>query len=281
VDLCKPGDRVAIVGMYKAIPVSTQGSTSGIFKTLIVATNVRQLTAEVTQPTFSQEDMKNIRRMIKRKDLFEVSTLRTLPPAHRSLPLGVVWSKTRIIRISNPGTPPLHPFLHNQRRRSHLTDAPCRRGGVHTTAAPVAKPSSTRGWSDRYHTVHLFNTAEWECVGSGDRGLAGAVHLRARADQAGAHLAAAGWTREEPRQRDASTRRHQREQPTASSQQLHSLTPHGPSGGVCVRHSSSFTVLRNGVFWSTVSLCFPTRFDSRVPPHRSTRGITSSHSRRC
>ena len=106
VDLCKPGDRVAIVGMYKAIPVSTQGSTSGIFKTLIVATNVRQLTAEVTQPTFSQEDMKNIRRMIKRKDLFEVSTLRTLPPAHRSLPLGVVWSKTRIIRISNPGTPP-------------------------------------------------------------------------------------------------------------------------------------------------------------------------------
>jgi hypothetical protein len=221
VDLCKPGDRVAIVGMYKAIPVSTQGSTSGIFKTLIVATNVRQLTAEVTQPTFSQEDMKNIRRMIKRKDLFEVSTLRTLPPAHRSLPLGVVWSKTRIIRISNPGTPPLHPFLHNQRRRSHLTDAPCRRGGVHTTAAPVAKPSRTRGWSDRYHTVHLFNTAEWECVGSGDRGLAGAVHLRARADQAGAHLAAAGWTREEPRQRDASTRRHQREQPTASSQQLH------------------------------------------------------------
>jgi len=72
VDLCKPGDRVAIVGMYKAMPVSTQGSTSGIFRTLIVGTNVRQLTAEVTQPTFSQEDMKNIRRMIKRKDLFEV-----------------------------------------------------------------------------------------------------------------------------------------------------------------------------------------------------------------
>lgn len=71
-DLCKPGDRVAIVGMYKAMPVSTQGSTSGIFRTLIVGTNLRQLTAEVTQPTFSQEDMKNIRRMIKRKDLFEV-----------------------------------------------------------------------------------------------------------------------------------------------------------------------------------------------------------------
>lgn len=72
VDQCKPGDRVAVVGVYKAVPVSAKGTTSGTFRTLVVATNVRQLAKEVAQPSFSQEDMKNIRKLVKRKDLFEV-----------------------------------------------------------------------------------------------------------------------------------------------------------------------------------------------------------------
>mmetsp|Transcript_15610 Transcript_15610/g.21579 ORF Transcript_15610/g.21579 Transcript_15610/m.21579 type:complete len:824 (-) Transcript_15610:244-2715(-) len=72
VDLAKPGDRVAIVGVFKACPHQAKGATSGMFRTLIVANTVRQLAKDVQQPSFSQEDMKNIRRLVKRKDLFDI-----------------------------------------------------------------------------------------------------------------------------------------------------------------------------------------------------------------
>lgn len=46
VDDCKPGDRVAITGVYKTVSPRGGGMTQGVFKSLIVAVNVEKLTKE-------------------------------------------------------------------------------------------------------------------------------------------------------------------------------------------------------------------------------------------
>lgn len=43
VDACKPGDRVSIVGVYKAVPPTANGSISGQFRAVVVASNVKRM----------------------------------------------------------------------------------------------------------------------------------------------------------------------------------------------------------------------------------------------
>lgn len=61
VDKCKPGDRVNVIGIYKAIPTTT--INSGIFRTALIALNVRQLNKEVSRPTLSEKDIEAMKKL--------------------------------------------------------------------------------------------------------------------------------------------------------------------------------------------------------------------------
>jgi DNA replication licensing factor MCM3 len=72
VDSCKPGDRISIVGIYKAAPSKGSGSMSGVFRTLLVACSVRPLGKESTQLKLTARDTRNIKRIAQREDCFEM-----------------------------------------------------------------------------------------------------------------------------------------------------------------------------------------------------------------
>jgi len=73
VDTCKPGDRVAIIGIYRALPSKSQGATSGIFKTVLIANHVRHLGKSIgSNATITPTDTGNIRQIARRKDVFEL-----------------------------------------------------------------------------------------------------------------------------------------------------------------------------------------------------------------
>ncbi|KAK4333914.1 DNA replication licensing factor MCM3 [Rhodotorula toruloides] len=74
VDRCKPGDRLQIVGVYRSLGGGASGSAH--FKTLIVANHVVLLSAKagagIAQQTISTDDEREIRKVAKRKDVYEL-----------------------------------------------------------------------------------------------------------------------------------------------------------------------------------------------------------------
>ena len=74
VDSCKPGDRVAIVGIYRALPSKSGAEGSGVFKSVLIANHVRQMTAggSVGVVELTREDTANIRRVARRADCFDL-----------------------------------------------------------------------------------------------------------------------------------------------------------------------------------------------------------------
>ncbi|KAK9768409.1 MCM DNA helicase complex subunit, variant 2 [Basidiobolus ranarum] len=74
VDKVKPGDRVQIVGTYRSM--GSAGQTSSTFKTLILSNNVHLLGTKVgggiANPTITDSDIRNINKIAKRKDVFEL-----------------------------------------------------------------------------------------------------------------------------------------------------------------------------------------------------------------
>ncbi|XP_004628339.1 DNA replication licensing factor MCM3 [Octodon degus] len=83
VDKVKPGDRVQVVGTYRCLPGKKGGYTSGTFRTVLIACNVKQMSKDV-QPAFSAEDIAKIKKFSKTrsKDIFDQLARSLAPSIH-------------------------------------------------------------------------------------------------------------------------------------------------------------------------------------------------------
>lgn len=122
VDSCKPGDRVAIVGIYKALPGKSKGSVNGVFRllpsyilqysfaylwlvkfsdclnllcrTVLIANNVSLLNKEANTPIYTSEDLKIIKRIATRDDTFDLLGNSLAPSIY-----GHSWIKKAVILL--------------------------------------------------------------------------------------------------------------------------------------------------------------------------------------
>ncbi|KAM6181251.1 DNA replication licensing factor MCM3 isoform 2-T2 [Erethizon dorsatum] len=83
VDKVKPGDRVQVVGTYRCLPGKKGGYTSGTFRTVLIACNVKQMSKDI-QPSFSAEDIAKIKKFSKTrsKDIFDQLARSLAPSIH-------------------------------------------------------------------------------------------------------------------------------------------------------------------------------------------------------
>ncbi|CAD6232215.1 GSCOCG00001803001-RA-CDS [Cotesia congregata] len=84
VDLCKPGDRVQIVGNFRCLPGKQNGYTNGTFRTILIANNITQLSKDATL-TISHDDVALCKKLAKhnpRKDIFELLSRSLAPSIH-------------------------------------------------------------------------------------------------------------------------------------------------------------------------------------------------------
>ncbi|KAJ3210439.1 MCM DNA helicase complex subunit [Dinochytrium kinnereticum] len=72
VDSAKPGDRIQVVGVYRTRGGKGNAATSATFSTVVLANNIRHLGREAQQLTLSDLDIRNIKKIGKRKDLFDL-----------------------------------------------------------------------------------------------------------------------------------------------------------------------------------------------------------------
>ena len=80
VDACKPGDRVQMIGIFRALAGRATGSTSGRFKTVIIVNNVRKLGIDDQSRSLSVAEIKNIKKLSKNEDIFELLS-RSIAPS--------------------------------------------------------------------------------------------------------------------------------------------------------------------------------------------------------
>eukprot|EP00741_Cyanophora_paradoxa_P021452 tig00021352_g20709.t1 len=63
VDRCKPGDRVQVMGIYKTLPNKNNGSTNGVFRTMVIGNNVKVMKTAVVVRKWESEDSELMRRI--------------------------------------------------------------------------------------------------------------------------------------------------------------------------------------------------------------------------
>lgn len=83
VDVVKPGDRVQVVGTYRCLPGKKGGFTTGTFRTVMIACNVKQMSKEVS-PHFSAGDVAKIRNFSQSRsvDVFDQLARSLAPSIH-------------------------------------------------------------------------------------------------------------------------------------------------------------------------------------------------------
>ncbi|KAJ3099897.1 MCM DNA helicase complex subunit [Phlyctochytrium planicorne] len=72
VDACKPGDRIQIFGVYRTRGGKGALATSANFSSILLANHIKSLGKEALQPTLSDVDIRQIKRIAKRADLFDL-----------------------------------------------------------------------------------------------------------------------------------------------------------------------------------------------------------------
>jgi len=74
VDNCKPGDRVQMIGVYRALSGRAQGESSARFKTVVIANNIRRIGRDEHKRDVTPEDVSNIKQTLKRhkRDMFDL-----------------------------------------------------------------------------------------------------------------------------------------------------------------------------------------------------------------
>lgn len=78
-DACKPGDRIQIVGLFRVLPNKQNASSSGNFRSILIANNIILLSKE-NKPIYMSHDVKNIGMLAKRPDVVDILA-RSLAPS--------------------------------------------------------------------------------------------------------------------------------------------------------------------------------------------------------
>ncbi|KAJ6000628.1 hypothetical protein N7481_001037 [Penicillium waksmanii] len=86
VDTAKPGDRIQLVGIYRTLGNRNAGSGSSTFRTVVMANNIIQLSSKsgggVAQATITDTDVRNINKISKKKNVFELLSHSLAPSIH-------------------------------------------------------------------------------------------------------------------------------------------------------------------------------------------------------
>ncbi len=84
VDKVKPGDRVQIMGVYRALSSASAGqrSTTGVFPTVVLVNDVRILGRDSHGLVFNPQDVRTIRTLGKRSDILSVLGRSICPSIH-------------------------------------------------------------------------------------------------------------------------------------------------------------------------------------------------------
>jgi DNA replication licensing factor MCM3 len=72
VDSVKPGDRVEVIGVYRAMPKSAQGYTDGRFPCKLLANNIDRISAKMQERPWTGDDISMIKQIAGRDDALEL-----------------------------------------------------------------------------------------------------------------------------------------------------------------------------------------------------------------